>query len=363
MLLGLPAIVHAQGFITPDDIANRIALQNEAADKHSSVIVGFGGAPTGPTPLFPCSADATSFNLRQLGAVADPPGDQTVPVKDCNSCWAFAAGSAIETSYYYFNGTSIDTSKQQLLNCSISAPRPTDQLNVPGLYTCRGGGYFDAPFNLGETPAGVLPTADYRTVDNRTGYLGVDLQCRSSGLSGTAHHVTTWKPISPDPKVVASTRAIKESLCRYGGVVTGIDHSSWPGPDKPQRALQVGKRTPLDPDEIKRMTHHAVQIVGWNDLESWSDPVAGQSGKGVWIIKNSWGAWSGDRGYLHIPYDHQAVGYLAAWVSADLGVTLNQIPAAHQADFLTTLDLLRAVKRSTNNPQVLRQQFNAIKAR
>src|SRR5690348_16210645 len=106
VLLGLPVIAHAQGFVTPDDIQNRIDLQTQASDKNSSLVIGFGAKPA--APLFPCSPEAISFDLRQLGLVADP-GDQG---QTCNSCWAFSTGSAIETSYAYFNGTQIDTSKQ-----------------------------------------------------------------------------------------------------------------------------------------------------------------------------------------------------------------------------------------------------------
>ena len=45
---------------------------------------------------------------------------------------------------------------------------------------------------------------------------------------------------------------------------------------------------------------HAVDIVGYAD-----DPAV-QSG-GYWIIKNSWGSWSGDNGYYYVPYGNLEV--------------------------------------------------------
>lgn len=352
LLLGLPTISYGQGLVVPDDVANRLAAQSEVADKQSSLILGFGGSPA--TPLYPCSPDSPAFDLRQLGLVAEV-GDQ----RPCNSCWAFAAGSAIETSYAYFSGANIDTSKQQLLDCSVTAKRPPDQLNIPGLYTCRGG-YFDGPFNLSKEASGLLATSAYRTIDNRQGYQAQELPCRR-GQPGAAYQVLDWGPIANDPSVVASTGEIKKSICKYGGVVTGIDYSDWPTPEKPQRILVVGKATPSAPQAIKAMAKHAVQIVGWHDEEAWSDPATGHMRKGVWIVKNSWGATSGDRGFLHIPYDRQAIGYLAAWVLADADATARGIPVARRADFLTALHHLKALTTLTQNPTQMRMMLDTVR--
>ena len=47
---------------------------------------------------------------------------------------------------------------------------------------------------------------------------------------------------------------------------------------------------------------HAVTIVGWNDTYSKSNFKTTAPGDGAWIVKNSWGTGSGDKGYYYVSY-------------------------------------------------------------
>jgi hypothetical protein len=51
--------------------------------------------------------------------------------------------------------------------------------------------------------------------------------------------------------------------------------------------------------------NHAVALVGWDDS---------QGSDGVWILRNSWGSWWGEDGYMRIEYECSRVGYAAALV-------------------------------------------------
>ena len=52
---------------------------------------------------------------------------------------------------------------------------------------------------------------------------------------------------------------------------------------------------------------HAVSVVGWDDnypKENFSGSISGTPKEnGAWIIKNSWGTYTGDRGYFYISYE------------------------------------------------------------
>ena len=46
--------------------------------------------------------------------------------------------------------------------------------------------------------------------------------------------------------------------------------------------------------------NHAVVLVGWDDA---------QGSDGVWILRNSWGSWWGEGGYMRIEYGCSSIGY------------------------------------------------------
>ena len=58
---------------------------------------------------------------------------------------------------------------------------------------------------------------------------------------------------------------------------------------------------------IGNLMGHAVSVVGWEDnypKENFSGSISGTPKEnGAWIIKNSWGTYSGDRGYFYISYE------------------------------------------------------------
>ena len=52
--------------------------------------------------------------------------------------------------------------------------------------------------------------------------------------------------------------------------------------------------------------NHMVTLVGWDDdLQAW-------------LIKNSWGEYWGENGYMWINYFSNKIGYGAAWVQANI---------------------------------------------
>jgi len=340
------AFTQARGLVIPEDAANRLALQGLAAEKYSALIFGLGAVP--PKPKVACSAKDARFDLRTSGMVP-PAGDQG-PV--CGSCWAFASASAIETSYAFFNAPllqAVNLSEQELLECSKTAPIPAHQAH---LYNCTLGGFFDGPFEYAEQP-GVLGDAAYVTANGKHGYQGQDGPCVKK-LPGARARVANWGPISSPYDVIATTAAIKESLCAHGGVVTGIDTYNWPGygftGDIFIGEASVGNKPTFHVVTVNGKqvsTAHAVQIVGWDDTQTWTDS-QGKTGRGVWLIKNSWGNWA-DNGVIKIPYNRQSVGAFAAWVSASLKVTLQSLPINAQAEFLNAREQIRLVKTVAPN--------------
>jgi len=214
--------------------------------------------------ILACHASSASFDWRTLGKVT--------PVKDqgyCGSCWDFAAMAAYESAYAIRNGTMIDTSEQQVLDCA-------------GAGTCAGGWY--------------MPVWDWmlthKIVNEATlPYTAHDAAC-PSGLSGSYQDVA-WGWVAPGG-AVPTVDQIKAALCAHGPLAVAMQ--IWEN-DKYYTGgiMNDGPTTAYN---------HAVTIVGWDDA------------KHAWLVKNSWSTGWGISGYFWVAYGSNNIGYHAAWVQA-----------------------------------------------
>lgn len=57
-------------------------------------------------------------------------------------------------------------------------------------------------------------------------------------------------------------------------------------------------------------TNHAVNLVGRDDAQ------------GTWTLRNSWGTWWGESGYMYIKYGISNVGSMTSWVSYPLTIVI-----------------------------------------
>jgi cathepsin L len=273
-----------------------------------------------PLTYSPPSPSASSFDWRALGKVT-PVSDQG----QCGSCWAFAAIGAYEGSYLLRNGTSVDASEQDILDCS-------------GGGNCKDGGWHTQAFDY------MMSTGD--ATDASYPYTGAKGNCSASGSA--PFHVVNWayvtdqaighNPEGPDSsnQRMATIAEIKQALCSDGPLVVTVfvtgqfqaygggvfnEHKSAgefyvdPESGKPFPVDKDGRLYAFDPNGQKYYRqNHAVTLIGWDDT------------KGAWLIKNSWGTgwgetcgYGNEKGYGWIAYGTNNIGYAATWVSAHNG--------------------------------------------
>ncbi len=92
---------------------------------------------------------------------------------------------------------------------------------------------------------------------------------------------------------------IKRAIMSYGAVSTTI-HVFQSAKDGGTDLYSKGKN--LYWYRTDKGANHAVAIVGWDDNYSKNNFKTTPPGDGAWIIKNSWGAGSGDHGYYYVSY-------------------------------------------------------------
>lgn len=228
---------------------------------------GAEGKAAGPR----CIAQNRQWDWRRLGKVTG--------IRDqdgCGSCWIFGSVGAFEASYLIINNISIDSSEQNILNCSDGG-------------TCAGG-YADKALQfLVSTGTATEAMVPYTAEDGR---------CDST--APTPYQAVAWGWVDPQ-NALPSVARIKQAMCRYGPLACSVRAT------RLMQAYTGGIFNEHDPGP----TNHTVCLVGWDDSTQ------------AWLMRNSWGpdwgtaaGFGNQRGYMWIKYNSNSIGKFAKWVVA-----------------------------------------------
>ncbi|WP_069592535.1 C1 family peptidase [Methanosphaera sp. WGK6] len=204
------------------------------------------------------------YDLRDYGYVTS--------VKNQGSegnCWAFATIATLESCILKATNNNYDLSEMNLKN-------------IMALFSQSGwcispnrGGYDNMP--IAYLVGWLGPVLEIE--DNNTESL-------ISPVLRSLVHVNNVYGI-PSRKNYTDNDIVKEAIMKYGAVFTDIIMST------------SGNTSYYTGDG---QTSHAVSIVGWDDNYSKSNFRTTPPGDGAFIVKNSWGNYSGDNGYYYVSY-------------------------------------------------------------
>lgn len=201
-------------------------------------------------------AVADSVDWREQGAVT--------PVKDqgqCGSCWAFSTTGSVESANFLSNGQLVSLSEQQLVDCA----------GANGNLGCNGGLMDDA----------------FEYIIGNQG-IGLESDYSYTGRDGTCKAVRSAVTISGYKDVKESDESDLLSAVNITPVSIAVD---------------AGLNWQLYGNGVMKGCHgksldHGVLVVGYGT----------DNGDDYWIIKNSWGASWGERGYIRVLRDMDACG-------------------------------------------------------
>lgn len=282
VMLGLPPAAWAQ--LTPTDIE---ALRERGRREGWTFTVDLN--------------EATQYSVNQLCGAVEPPDwrekalfDETPPPRtlpsawdwrqhngvtpvrnqgNCGSCWAFGAIAAMESALLIRGGLNTNLSEQWLVSCT-------------GAGTCAGG-WHTAAFDYLKWQGSRDQCGNFGAVlESAFPYVAYDAPCNCPYQH--PYFLNTWATTS------TMVGSIKAAVYNYGPVAACV----YVGP-----AFQAYNGGVFNACE-SGVINHVVLIVGWDD---------NQGANGVWIIKNSWGTWWGEAGYMRIQYNCSSIGYAPAY--------------------------------------------------
>ena len=190
----------------------------------------------------------------------------------CGSCWAFAGGGIVDSSYRIRYARNANVAEQELVDCAGGLANAV-------INGC--GGFFIESTMLHLQLDGVAWEANYPYVAQDRG------TCSNPAWS---YKISTWGWVGIG---FASVTEIKNALCAYGPVATTIDATDL----FQDYTGGVFQEKPRSQYGVVPITNHAVMIVGWDDS------------KQAWRVKNSWGTGWGESGYAWVKYNHNAIGW------------------------------------------------------
>ncbi len=218
---------------------------------------------------------ASSFNWCSQGGCTSVKNQGS-----CGSCWAFATAGVMESAIKIRDGVGRDLSEQHLVSCNTNG------------WGCSGGWWaFDYYVDQGESDDGAVYEADFP-------YQAADVGCSPP----YPHHetITHWGGAS------ASVSGIKQAIQDHGPIAVAVCVGS-AFHDYQGGVFQTDESSSC-PDD--KPINHGVVLVGWDDSRGSS---------GAWRLKNSWGSYWGEGGYMWIGYGVSNVGYGAAHVNYEGG--------------------------------------------
>lgn len=234
------------------------------------------------------------------------------PVRDqgaCGSCYSFGAAAAAEGTYNLAHGLFDD----QCMDFSESFIAFCLSRTLP--YSNHFDGCYGADWEYSELQALVDPGMGV-PLESVFPYTGVDPgYCNDAYWNEPRFTFDGWYRVP-----CSDIEAIKTAI-RVFGVVDAAVYVTAAFEAYSSGVFEDTNTT--CPDGAYTPTNHAIALVGWDD-----NPPEG--GGGCWILRNSWGEYWGEAGYMRIRYTSAAVACEVAYL--DPGATTPSAPVASSAN-------------------------------
>ncbi len=192
---------------------------------------------------------------------------------NCGSCWAFSTVGIFESKLLMVDNDNLDLSEQFLVSCNFEG------------YDCDGG-WFAHPYHISKL--GQLQNQAGAVLEAAFPYQAADVPC--GGVYEHPHRAVSWSYVNPWVDI-PSVAEIKQAIYTHGplaaAVCVGTAFNNYRG-----GIFSTDEKAVCGSGKV----NHGIILVGWDDAQ------------GVWILRNSWGTYWGESGYMRIQYGISNVG-------------------------------------------------------
>ncbi|HYW68267.1 MAG TPA: C1 family peptidase, partial [bacterium] len=207
----------------------------------------------------------------------------------CGSCWAFSAVAAFESDIKIKDGIAVDLSEQWLVSCNSNG------------WSCGGGNFAHRYHQWKVDPCGGTGAV----LESDFPYAAENLPCDCPYPH--EYELDGWGHLDGD-EGLPTVEQMKQAIFEHGPIDAAI---------YADQAFSDYTGGIFRQCEFNWAPNHTVIVVGWDD---------NLGTEGAWKIKNSWGPWWGEDGYMWLEYGCSYIGFGACWTSyrEPLGVTLEE---------------------------------------
>jgi len=240
-----------------------------------------------------CDKDGVNYCTRSR--------NQHIP-QYCGSCWAHGSVSALSDRIKIARGAKgidIDLSVQHILNCGEVGSCHGGSVIGPYQWlkgiSEQGAGISYETSNpylacSSESQQGICPHADFSCTD-----INVARTCSTFPPAGKCVAIKQYPNASiSDYGSISGQADMQQEIYKNGPIACGID------------AAPILNYTSGIATDAGDMVDHVISVVGWGN-----DDTEGQ----YWIIRNSWGEYWGEMGYIRVKFGALHVEDQCAWAT------------------------------------------------
>ena len=244
------------------------------------------------------------YDLRESGMVTSVKNQDKLA-----TCWAFALCAAMESNALMKGYGEYDLSERHLAYFTTHYGNSGNEyVDKECPIYCEDKKWYEE--HTAQAPIGALMKGYGPGAEATYPYIGIRTALNAKDATDCALKVSGCIFVPND-----DINAVKTAVTKYGAVVINIYPYCW----NLSRVCNNSSGAVYASNTNGGKDFHFVTIVGWDDNYSKTKFLTTPPGNGAWIVKNSWGSRTGDKGYYYISYyDAELKQPLSPWFSFDV---------------------------------------------